>query len=621
MATSFPTGIDSFPDPGPSTPMNTPGQLEHDVQHTNINDAMNAVETKIGINGSSDVASMDNKLATVISAQSGNTAAIAANTAAIGATNTTVSGNTTSIAGLVAANPNILSNGQVFVPASATSGTAINAAMATLPAGGTIVLGAGTHTINTAILFDRNLKIKGIQKNAVILSFNPAVVTTAMKMTDTTQRRIDLQDFTILTTTGGTGTAILAAFFVDSVIERVFIGGAAGTSPNVGINFNSGVGQTFYNEVRSCRIFTSGAAPFCIYFDNNANSNAVSHTRLGCVGNSSTGTGVFIDRAYSLLLTHIDMESCDAIGLDVGGNTGASSATTRDITLLNCYFEAITIGLRLASGSIAVTMVGGQFNNCTTADFQDNGCQSARLIGVTLEGHAYGYSSHPASRVIRTAGTYSLTHAEVYGSSALRIRLVGAGGGGGGANITSAGFTSVAGGGQAGAYTEATIRTEDLTYPVSIVIGAGGNGGLAANGTGGTASTFGATIMTAPGGNPGQFATTNNTFSHIPGGQGSNAGAVTAPVSGTTAIILAGGEGEPGIRIAGASIGGWSGGGGVNPLGARTAAPSSFSSAAGRNGYQYGSGGSGGFNNGAAGSANQVGGNGADGACIIELIY
>lgn len=616
MATSFPTGIDAFPAPGAGVPMNTPGLLEHDIQHANVNSAISAIETKLGINSSADVNSVDKKLATVISSQASTAATVVT-------LSSTVSGFTTSIANLQIANVNgPASQGRVFVPASATSGTAINSAIASLPAsGGTVLLGAGTHVINTGILFDRFITLEGVHKAATILTFTPGTVPTCMAMADTTQRRIDLKNFTILSNTNGAGTAIAAFYFVDSLIEEVYIGGNNTNSPNIGIDFNAGVAGTYYNHVHMCRIFTGGAAPICIRFDNNSNSNAVSHTRLGCASPSSTGVGVFIDRCYSILLTHIDMESCDAIGVDVGGNTGASSATTRDITLLNCYFEAITIGLRTASGSIAVTMLGGQLNNCTTADFQDNGCQTLRLINTTYEGHAYGYSSHPASRVIRTAGTYSLTHAEVYGASALRIRLVGGGGGGYGAATTTAGNLSVGGGGQAGAYTEVTVRTEDLTFPVSIVIGGGGAGGnnaAGANGAAGANSTFGGTLVTAPGGAGGTGSATGSGVTYQLGGTGSNAGTTAAPVSATTAIILAGSEGGVGTRLSGTN--GFPGFGAASTLGAATSPANSQTNANGVNGYQYGSGGSGSLNANATGGTH-VGGNGADGVCVIELLY
>lgn len=44
MATNFPGSTDSFTNPTSSTPMDTAGGLQHDVQHTNANDAIAAIE-------------------------------------------------------------------------------------------------------------------------------------------------------------------------------------------------------------------------------------------------------------------------------------------------------------------------------------------------------------------------------------------------------------------------------------------------------------------------------------------------------------------------------------------------------------------------------------------------
>lgn len=47
MATNFPTGLDSFTNPGTTSALNSPS---HAGQHADINDAMEAVQAKIGTN-------------------------------------------------------------------------------------------------------------------------------------------------------------------------------------------------------------------------------------------------------------------------------------------------------------------------------------------------------------------------------------------------------------------------------------------------------------------------------------------------------------------------------------------------------------------------------------------
>ena len=62
MATNFPTGLDNFPNPTSATNLNAGGNLTHSVQHTNINDALEALETSIGIIGTTDASSLRYKI-------------------------------------------------------------------------------------------------------------------------------------------------------------------------------------------------------------------------------------------------------------------------------------------------------------------------------------------------------------------------------------------------------------------------------------------------------------------------------------------------------------------------------------------------------------------------------
>lgn len=62
MATAFPTGLDTFTDPNPTDKLSLPG---HSGQHTDKNDSIEAIEAKVGIDGSAVTASHDYKLSNV----------------------------------------------------------------------------------------------------------------------------------------------------------------------------------------------------------------------------------------------------------------------------------------------------------------------------------------------------------------------------------------------------------------------------------------------------------------------------------------------------------------------------------------------------------------------------
>lgn len=64
MATNFPNNIDALTNPNSTDPLSNPS---HSQQHINANDAIEALQTKVGINGSEDVNSLDYKIADIFS--------------------------------------------------------------------------------------------------------------------------------------------------------------------------------------------------------------------------------------------------------------------------------------------------------------------------------------------------------------------------------------------------------------------------------------------------------------------------------------------------------------------------------------------------------------------------
>jgi len=64
MATDFPTGIDALTNPTATDYLNSPS---HAGQHANANDAIEALEAKVGINSSAVTTSLDYKVANMMS--------------------------------------------------------------------------------------------------------------------------------------------------------------------------------------------------------------------------------------------------------------------------------------------------------------------------------------------------------------------------------------------------------------------------------------------------------------------------------------------------------------------------------------------------------------------------
>lgn len=59
MATSFPSALDTLTNPTSSNPQNSPS---HSEQHANANDAIEALEAKVGIDGSSVATSHEHRI-------------------------------------------------------------------------------------------------------------------------------------------------------------------------------------------------------------------------------------------------------------------------------------------------------------------------------------------------------------------------------------------------------------------------------------------------------------------------------------------------------------------------------------------------------------------------------
>ena len=68
MATSFPENLDSLTNPNSNDSLSNPS---HSQQHINANDAIEALQTKIGINGSQDTNSLDYKVSSIETQLSG----------------------------------------------------------------------------------------------------------------------------------------------------------------------------------------------------------------------------------------------------------------------------------------------------------------------------------------------------------------------------------------------------------------------------------------------------------------------------------------------------------------------------------------------------------------------
>lgn len=196
------------------------------------------------------------------------------------------------------------------------------------------------------------------------------------------------------------------------------------------------------------------------------------------------------------------------------------------------------------------------------------------------------------------------TYTPAVSVKAILVKMVGAGGGGGGASNGTAANAASGGGGAAGGYVEYFTSTVNTTYVMTIGV-AGAAGTLAANvgtaGANGSNSVFGTGLVTALGGNGGNFSA--NTL------VGGASGGVQTPVSIGGTLNGFGEAGGWGWHQIGTSAMGGRGGSGPLGSGGTEQFLASTGSAAltGAAALGYGAGGGGGVANATFGAAGGIG--------------
>ena len=95
MPTSYPTALDTLTNPTANDSLNSPS-VPHATQHANANDAIEALQTTVGITNSADASSIQYKLAGTISVanSASSTASTALATAQAAMPNTTTAAGT-----------------------------------------------------------------------------------------------------------------------------------------------------------------------------------------------------------------------------------------------------------------------------------------------------------------------------------------------------------------------------------------------------------------------------------------------------------------------------------------------------------------------------------------------
>lgn len=276
-------------------------------------------------------------------------------------------------------------------------------------------------------------------------------------------------------------------------------------------------------------------------------------------------------------------------GLQTFGN-----ASTTVVSALNSISVGRTATTTINGDNATSTFAGGI---STTALDITGSATSTFANGIDLSGGCFSVNGAcVGSSNVKSVTVTSFTTSGTWATSTYpgllftEVIATAGGGGGGGALTTNTKGATSGGGGGAGGTTIKMIPVASLAATETVTIGPGGTGGSTAggNGSNGTASTFGSTLVNTSGGNFGTGAVTANGCDVVGTGGAESATTTTGDVN------LAGGAGSPGSCSASSAAGGvggasyWGGGAQCGPV------SSAGGVATGQTATAYGAGGAGG---------------------------
>lgn len=361
MSTVYPAAKDTFTNPSSSQNLNQP---DHAQQHANANDAIEALQTKVGIDGSTDPTSLEKR---VTDLELGT-----------------------------------LPDSGYFIVGPAGSGaqyTNIQDALDAATGGGLVKILGGTYTITSGLLFKYDSTIIEGSFDSTVLQVDGSVVTTLLKANTAGLSRCGLRNIRLIqTNVSAQGTALDLSNMPIFDLQHVYA-----FNFNLAMKLDDTNNTTFYSSYRDfaavqCNngIDISSTNPVNDnYFENirlayNANGFGLritqgqsnSFNQLNCEPNSSTGTtGIILGNAGTgvvdtlFINTWVEGNNLGAsinsavlrtkfIGCNIGYNTSNISDSSPTTTWLSCREQDSLKNDHIALRSVAVN---GGTTDCFTA--------------------------------------------------------------------------------------------------------------------------------------------------------------------------------------------------------------------------------------------------------------
>lgn len=321
-------------------------------------------------------------------------------------------------------------------------------------------------------------------------------------------------------------------------------------------------------------------------------------------------------RQASFIAAALAQYTANKSGLDVLDDGDLDGFITKMKTAFGKDFQSLDATLTALAGLATGANKLPYFTGTDTAAQTDLTPVGRDIIGKSSIANVLSYLGlgDGTGRLINVQTfTSSGTYTPTTGTKFVIAEVLGGGGGGGSNAATPSSGAAAGAGGASGAY---AICKHTPSGPVSVVIGAGGAGGIAtsagADGSTGGTTSYGA--VSAPGGRGGPRGSAFNVFP-----TGGNVAQGSAAVTGTVIVSVPGTCGSYGILYSSSNA---TGGGGANSIyGAGGIAITINSGGTGTNkgadGVGYGAGGGGAVSVNVSTASSSVGGNGSPGIVII----
>lgn len=387
MATNFPTGLDALTNPTSTDALNSPS---HADQHANVNDAVEALEAKVGVNGSAVTTSLDYKVENGVFPKLN----VDSGVLFVDATNNRVGVNTASPTSDLTVSGSTTITGDLTVDTTTFKVDSVNNRVGVGTSSPTValdVVGAGSITGDLTV--DTNtLKVDSTNNRVGINNSSPTValdVTGAGKISG---------NFTVDTDT----------LYVDSTNNRVGIGTASpsyqldttGTARLGGIYTDGSLTATntvTFNPANNA--FNLNANYGTIGIGTSADSTPV--TRLTISGNTNV-TGTITARTGS---------STDGVALAGRAGGGASYEVTLTPTTLTADR---TLTLQDKTGTVALTsdpgliyITGTTVTSGTSSSVSFNNCFSSTYDNyrIVIDDFQPSIGSNALNYRLRSSGT------------------------------------------------------------------------------------------------------------------------------------------------------------------------------------------------------------------------